>query len=108
VSRRQVGPGRHPPPQDAPEPAARRTGSHPASTSAGRPCLRAGRALAHYLPWARASGPPCPFILRRRTEVPNPSYTAPLLPRNPRLPAAASFPLRRRFSAAVNHFGSRA
>jgi hypothetical protein len=32
--------------------------------------------------WARASGPPCPFIARRRTEAPNPSYTAP--PPNPR------------------------
>jgi hypothetical protein len=53
VSRPQVGPGGHPPPH-APEPATRRTGSHPASTSAGR-------ALAHSPPWARASGPPCPL-----------------------------------------------
>jgi hypothetical protein len=46
------------------------------------PCPRAGRAPARSLPWDRASGPPCPFIARRRTEAPNPSYTAP--PPNPR------------------------
>jgi hypothetical protein len=65
------------------------------------PCPRAGRAPARSLPWDRASGPPCPFIARRRTEAPNPSYTAPLPPHNPRPPPPLSIPLGRCHSFIV-------
>jgi hypothetical protein len=58
-----VGPGGHPSPQDAPEPAAHRIGSHPASTSAGRPWLRAPAPRSPLGPRVRAAPP---FKARRR------------------------------------------
>jgi hypothetical protein len=60
-------------PDPEPEPPAR-----------AAPWLRAAFPAPTRCPgtWARASGPPCPFIARRRTKSPNPSYTAP--PPNPR------------------------
>jgi hypothetical protein len=70
-------------------------GAASSSSTSGRARADPTTPAARSLPWAHASGPPCPFIARRRTKAPNPSYTAPLPPHNPRPPPPLLIPLGR-------------
>jgi hypothetical protein len=75
----------------------------PEPTTHAAPWLRAASPVPTRCPgtWARTSGPPCPFIARRRTEASNPSYIVRLPPHNPRPPPQLSIPLGRCLSFIV-------